>query len=42
MDDGRRQQVEQIREQVTADAYRVDAGAVAEAVLRTLLALRQS
>jgi anti-sigma28 factor (negative regulator of flagellin synthesis) len=42
MDDGRRRQVDQIRQQVSADAYRVDATAVAEAVLRRLLGLRQS
>ena len=38
MDDGRSKLVERIREQVSADAYRVDVSAVAEALLRRLLA----
>ena len=42
MDDGRRIQVDDIREQVARDAYRVDADAVAEALLRRLIGLRQS
>jgi hypothetical protein len=42
MDDGRRHQMEHIREQVSADAYRIDASAVAAALLRMLLAIRQT
>ncbi len=42
MDDGRSTNMNQIREQVSADAYRVDPDAVAEALLRRLLLLRQS